>query len=324
MAIHGRCLGCRPGAAELRQGGGDVGDEGQASDPPPRDDAGPGNDQRRTDAALRGVELVTAPRSRHRLCPLRADEVQAAGSAQALQPPGVAMCPHPEVHAGLVDRVARLGAIVGGDDEDGIGQFAPGLESLDEATDRSVGGFDHAGVDLHGPSGDPPFPGVQALPPPGIGREPVDGGTGGQQAKGPGPLDPGLSKLRPPAVKSAAVAVRVGRGCLDRNVNGLEGEVGEEGRSPRRGLVEVPGQPVDQQIRGIEVLRHPHRTPVLEPGRFGIIGHVGLGGPVVRARGVKGQGPVEALAVGQFAGAMPQVPLAGHQGPVAFGLQSFG
>ena len=72
------------------------------------------------------------------------------------------------------------------------------------------------------------------------------------------------------------------------------------------------------------MLRHPRRSPILEPGRLGVVGHVGLGGPVVRARGVEGQGPVEALPVGQFAGPVPQVPLAGHQGPVAFALQPLG
>ena len=104
----------------------------------------------------------------------------------------------------------------------------------------------------------------------------------------------------------------------------LEGQVGEERLRAGRLLVDVGPQAIHQQVRRVEPLGHRGRLAVLEPGRLGVVGHVGLRGPVVGAGRVERQGPIEAVAVGQGPLAVPQMPLAGHQGAVAFGLEPVG
>ena len=115
----------------------------------------------------------------------------------------------------------------------------------------------------------------------------------------------------------AFVLVDKGLRGLGGDVDGQERQVGEEGFAVLGRCVDVADQPVDEELRGIEILGQVGGLAVLEPVGGPVERQIGPLLVVVAAGGVEREGAVEPPGVGQVAGTMAQVPLAGHPGVVA-------
>ena len=61
--------------------------------------------------------------------------------------------------------------------------------------------------------------------------------------------------LMPADVIRAVVMLDEGFGCLNRNMDGLESDVGEEGGVLAGRIAEVVDHPVDQERRRVEIVR---------------------------------------------------------------------
>ena len=100
---------------------------------------------------------------------------------------------------------------------------------------------------------------------------------------------------------------------LNRQMHGLEREVGEEGpRLRNRGPVGVDeiDEFVHQVLGRVEVVRQIGGLAVGEPRRLAVDGQVGLLLEVVGAGGIEGERSVEAPGTGQGGRGVTEVPLA--------------
>ncbi len=155
----------RPGeTGEFEEGGGDVGDvlvlgAESGGEPPVADALGPGQDEGHADAARVGVALVEAEGGVGGHAPAARVVDEAAGAADQL---GVAVDVGVPVagEAGVVDEAAEVGAgalraalagaaVVGGEDDDGVVEFAERVEGGGEPAEVLVDVVDQGRVHLH-------------------------------------------------------------------------------------------------------------------------------------------------------------------------------
>ena len=194
---------------------------------------------------------------------------------------------------------------------------------FDQAADMVVHRFEHAGIDLHAGGVEFLLFRRKGVPGAEVGRHRREGGICGHVAAFLGALPPCGAGGVPAGIIHAGIVGGEFRGSLHRDVDGHEGEVGEERRFGVS-FVHISHHLVDDEFGGIEVVRQAGRHVVLVPRRVRVVGHVGLVFPVVGAGGVQREGPVKAVGFRQIALAAAEVPLAGHQRAVAEGLQAFG
>ena len=157
-----------------------------------------------------------------------------------------------------------------------------------------------------------------------VGRHRAHERAGGNEAGAHGAVVATLALDVPAVGVGGFVFVDIGLRGLGGDVDRQERQVGEEGFAVLRRGVDVADQPVDEELRGIEVLRQVGGLAVLEPVSGLVERQIGPLLVIVAAGGVEREGAVESPGVGQVAGAMAQVPLAGHPGMVARALQQGG
>ena len=131
----------------------------------------------------------------------------------------------------------------------------------------------------------------------------------------------------PTFVVGACVALDELARRLNRQMDGLEGEVGEE--RPRLGKCRpVRLDEIDEFIHevlgGVEIIRQVGGLAVREPWRLPVDGKVGLFLEDVGTRGVKGERSVEAPGARQRGRGVSEVPLAAEIGAVAGSAQAAG
>lgn len=228
-----------PRSGEFEDRGNEIRHEGESRGDSPRLDARPGEDQRDANPALAAVELVVRERSGRRPREVRADDRVAPLLAERLEIAAVADTLRPARELTALGRVASLRAVVGQHDEDGVLQEPFLTEVLDESTEVVVHRFEHRRVDRHVLRGERLLLRRESIPVRlfGDGRRRRPGGkdTG---------FDGAAMTLSPQRVPSFVVDALVSLDelprRLNRQVDRLEGEVGEEGPwLPTRGPVRV-------------------------------------------------------------------------------------
>ena len=111
--------------------------------------SGSGDDHRHAQTPIGGVEFVQRPWRRNRCGPFRAYEAEAAALAHVFEVPAIAIEAHPDIHPGLMNRIAGLRPVVRCDNKDRSIQFATRCDVIHQAPDMMVHGLDHAGIDFH-------------------------------------------------------------------------------------------------------------------------------------------------------------------------------
>jgi len=200
----------------------------------------------------------------------------------------IAIQPHPEGQTGIIVAAIVLWSIVRGDDEDRILEFAGLFQMVDQAANMHVHSFQHTSIDLH-PCGVENAVFVAEIAPVARSiRHRRQRCILRYQAERHGTLMPRLAQGVPAFIIDAVIISGEFRWCLDRYVDGLKAEKGEEGRISA-GIAQILDHLVDDEFRRIELVRQLCSLAILVPRGVVIVRHVGFVLPIVGAGCVKGK-----------------------------------
>ena len=308
-------------ARQLEQRRNHIGGEREGGAPAPaRDPARRADDEGHPHTALGRAALVVAQVHRAELGPLRPVAGERTGPAQALdRPVGIALvvpAHRPRRELGL----GRVGAVVGHEHHDRVGQVSRGVERRQHAADLPVHVLGHRGVGGHA-SALPPLPCFrQGVPGGHVGITPPLGHVG---ADHPELLHPGVTR-RPQRIPAHIVGVGVLLQDIRRRVMGpvhrLKGQHREEGLPG--GLRRQRRQELIDEQRAREASRALDRLAVAREGRLREDRRRPRVAPVVARPAQQREAALEPAGRRPVFGLHPEVPLAREGREVARRPQS--
>ena len=200
--------------------------------------------------------------------------------------------------------VTGFWTIVRGDDEDGIVELAGVFEIGNEFANLIVHGFQSARMNGEAFCGNTLIFFAECVP--------TRDCLGLRRQSGAVANQADLLRALPSAfaniVPTRGIGVDIVGGVFarrgDRNMDGIESEIGEEGFGPILIGFEIGLHLVGDKGRGIKIVWQTNRLAIFKPGRVAIIGQIGLVLPAVRTRRVKDIGAIKAMMVWQFTLAM--------------------
>ena len=210
------------------------------------------------------------------------------------------MCLHPEIKAALDAGIAGLWAIVRGDDKDRILKLTRLLQMRDQSTNLHISGLDHAGIDLHRLGLHLLLVRTQTVP---SAHACMHGGCFGvfrHKAQSLGALKPILAQLVPTAIKLAGIFLGIFARRLHGDVDGLQGDIGQEWLIVLWPRVQIAQQLIDDHRRRELATGIGGRLIILKPRCLVIKRHIGLIIPIIGPRSIQCERSVKAARAGQL------------------------